>query len=152
MIPHTSIGNKGIYTSNLRTIVRTGITYVKDHVSLFKEFNRILHCDGWFVFSTEHPFFSYRYSNIENYFETKEVGCDWHGFAKVVTMPGYYHSPGSISDALTDNGFVIERILEPKPTARFKEIDAVDYQKLMKFPLFICMRTRKMSSPTSLWA
>jgi ubiquinone/menaquinone biosynthesis C-methylase UbiE len=126
------------------------IAYVKDHVMLFKEFNRVLHPDGWFVFSTEHPFFSYRYFNIENYFETKEVSCDWHGFAKVVTMPSYYHSLGSISDALTDNGFIIEKILEPKPIDKFKDADNEDYNKLMKFPLFICMRARKILSATSL--
>ncbi len=39
------------------------ITYIKDHEILFKEFNRVLVKNGWLVFSTEHPFFSYKYFN-----------------------------------------------------------------------------------------
>jgi SAM-dependent methyltransferase len=34
------------------------VTYIKDHTALFSEFNRVLHHNGWFIFSTEHPFFS----------------------------------------------------------------------------------------------
>jgi ubiquinone/menaquinone biosynthesis C-methylase UbiE len=119
------------------------ITYVKDHATLFAEFRRILKSNGWLVFSTEHPFFSYRFFNIDNYFETKEVSCDWHGFDKVVRMPGYYHNLGEICEALSTNGFLIERILEPKPIRQFELADKEGYDKLMRFPLFICMRARK---------
>ena len=41
--------------------------------------------------------------------------------------------------------FTIERILEPKPTGRFRKADQKEYQKLMRFPLFICIRARKIS-------
>jgi hypothetical protein len=61
-------------------------------------------------------------------------------------MPSYYHSLGSISDALTDSGFVIEKILEPKPTNEFKLQDPTGYEKLMKFPLFICIKAKKIAS------
>ncbi|MBN1700068.1 MAG: methyltransferase domain-containing protein [Spirochaetales bacterium] len=116
------------------------VTYVKDHTPLFAEFSRVLHPGGWLVFSTEHPFFSYRYFNIDNYFETREVSCVWKGFGKHVTMPSYYHSLGSIAEALSGNGFVIERILEPRPLPEFKFTSPEDYEDLMKFPLFICIR------------
>ena len=121
------------------------ITYVKDHRSLFSEFSRILRPKGWFVFSTEHPFFSYRYFKIENYFNTQEVSCDWHGFGKPVRMPSYYHSLGTISEALYKSGFVTQRIVEPKPTEKFKINDPVSHQKLMQFPLFICIKAIKLA-------
>jgi SAM-dependent methyltransferase len=70
------------------------ITYVFDHGALFGEFRRVLRTGGWFVFSTEHPFFSYQYFGIENYFESREVSCDWTGFGIRVRMPGYYHTSG----------------------------------------------------------
>ncbi len=119
------------------------ITYIKDHARLFGEINRVTKMGGWFVFSTEHPFFSYRYFGIKNYFETRRVSCDWDGFGGSVNMPGYYHSLGSISGALSANGFVIENILEPKPTDKFKEADGRSFEKLMKFPLFICFKAKK---------
>jgi ubiquinone/menaquinone biosynthesis C-methylase UbiE len=121
------------------------ITYVKNHKKLFSEFSRILRPKGWFVFSTEHPFFSYWYFKIENYFDTQEVSCDWQGFGEPVRMPSYYHSLGTISEALYKCGFVTQRIVEPKPTEEFKINDPVRYQKLMKFPLFICIKAKKIA-------
>ena len=119
------------------------ITYIENHTLLFKQFNRILRPNGWFVFSTEHPFFSYQYFKVGNYFETKQVSCEWVGFSKKVRMPSYYHCLGSITDSLTNNDFIIERVLEPKPTPEFKSADPDDYNKFMKFPLFICIKARK---------
>lgn len=126
------------------------ITYIKNHSYLFNEFNRVMKLNSWFIFSTEHPFFSYKYFKLENYFETKQVYCDWHEFGKTIKMPSYYHSLSSISNSLTDNGFIIEKILEPKPTEKFKENDIVSYKKLIKFPLFICFKAKKIADVSSL--
>ena len=119
------------------------ITYIRDHDALFAEFRRVLRTGGWLVFSTEHPFFSYGYFKIENYFETQDVGSDWTGFGEKVYVPSYYHSLGSICGALSKNGFIIERIVEPKPTEEFHIADPTEYGKRNKFPLFICFRTKK---------
>jgi SAM-dependent methyltransferase len=126
------------------------VAYIKDHDALFSEFNRALRPGGWFIFSTEHPFFAYDYYNLDNYFDTTRVQCDWYGFGKVVTMPAYYHSLGALTDALTNNGFLIEKILEPKPTDQFRERDPEGYENLMRCPLFICIKARKVSDIGSL--
>lgn len=120
------------------------ITYVMNLQALFGEFNRILKNAGWIVFSTEHPFSAYQYFGIENYFATTPVSCEWRGFGTKVNMPSYFHSLGSIAAAITDNGFAIEKILEPQPTEEFKNADRQEYEKLMKFPGFICFKARKM--------
>ena len=120
------------------------ITYVRDHKTLFAEFNRVLHSRGWLVISTEHPFFSYGYFKVPNYFKTKKVSSIWKGFGKPVRVPSYHHSLGSICEALSGNGYTIERIIEPKPTGRFRKANQKEYQKLMRFPLFICIRARKI--------
>ena len=120
------------------------ITYCRDLNQLFSEFSRILKSKGWFVFSTEHPFFSYKYFNIENYYNTKEISCTWTGFDKPVVMKSFYHSLGTITNALTDNGFVIEKIDESLPTEDFEKSDPIGYKKLLYFPLFIFFRARKM--------
>jgi hypothetical protein len=58
-------------------------------------------------------------------------------------MPGYCHSLGTISEALSENGLLIEKIVEPKPTSEFQVTDPEGYEKLVGFPLFIHMRARK---------
>lgn len=121
------------------------IGYVRDQNELFAEFCRLLRAGGWVVFSTEHPFFSYRYFKLEKYFETQEVSCYWTGFGEKVCMPSYYHSLGTICEALSKNGFAIETILEPKPTDEFLAADPERYERLMKFPLFMCIKARKMA-------
>ena len=50
------------------------ITYVRDHPTLFAEFNRVLHSRGWLVVSTEHPFISYGYFKVPNYFKLASHG------------------------------------------------------------------------------
>ena len=119
------------------------INYIKDLNQLFEEFYRILRKGGWFVFSTEHPFFSYKYFELDNYFETQKIGCTWTGFGKKVYVPEYYHSLGTLSECLTNSGFMIEKILEPKPTEEFKQADPDGYERLMKLPGFICFRSYK---------
>lgn len=119
------------------------VTYVRDQAALFAEFRRILRIGGWLVFSTEHPFFSYRYFKVGSYFETQEVSRHCIGLGEKVLMPSYYHSLGTITEALAENGFVMERILEPKPTDEFRGADPEGYQKLLAFPLFICIRASK---------
>ena len=38
---------------------------------------------------------------------------------------------------------MLDRIHEPLPTEEFKKVDPNDYEKLMKFPGFICIRAKK---------
>ncbi len=121
------------------------ITYVKNLEDLFIKFNRVLKTNGWFIFSTEHPFFSYKYNNIQNYFETKKVENEWSGFGEIVTMTSYYHSLSCITEALSNSGFIIEKIIEPKPTKDFEKSDKKRYDNLVKFPAFICFKAVKVT-------
>jgi SAM-dependent methyltransferase len=121
------------------------VGYVRDQMALFAEFRRLLRIGGWFVFSTEHPFFSYRYFKLENYYETQDVSCIWTGFGKRVCMPSYYHSLGTICEALSKNGFVIETLMEPKPTEDFRAADLERYEKLMRFPGFMCIKAKRVA-------
>ncbi len=120
------------------------ITYVKDLESLFTKFNAVLKEGGWFVFSTEHPFFKYDYFKLDNYFNPKKVETLWTGFDEEVLMTSYYHSLSAITEALSNSGFVIERVVEPKPTKEFENADKKGYDNLMKCPLFICFKAIKV--------
>lgn len=120
------------------------ITYIQDLKVLFQEFQRVLKPGGWFCFSTEHPFFSYHYFKLENYFDTQKVACDWKSFsAEPITMSSYYHSLSCITDALLDNGLVIEKILEAKPVPEFALKHPRGYAERLQSPSFIHFRARK---------
>lgn len=120
------------------------VTYVQDLKALFNEFQRVLKPSGWFCFSTEHPFFSYRYFNLENYFDTQLVTCEWKSFSdQPITMHSYHHSLGCITSALSDNGFVIEQLLEAKPSPEFALRNPKRYTERLLFPSFIHFRAKK---------
>lgn len=122
------------------------ISYLKDLDSTLAEFNRILKKSGLFIFSDGHPFFDFnhRSSKSDNYFGSELIKITWQGFGVPIEIPFFRRPLSRVTDALWGNGFIIERILEPKPTKDFKKADPEGYEKLMKFPGFICFRCKKV--------
>jgi SAM-dependent methyltransferase len=120
------------------------LNYIKDWGSTFAEFYRVLRPAGYFVFSVSHPFFDYTYFKSDSYFETELVGSEWRGFGPVrVHMPSFRRSLEATLNPLLEAGFRLERILEPKPTAEFKEADPQSYEELSRQPSFLCIRAKK---------
>lgn len=117
--------------------------YIENWVPIFMEFNRVLVEDGVFVFSMEHPFTKSLYHQSENYFKTERVEWLWRGFGMPVLMPSYRRPLEAMVEPLSQSCFVVERILEPRPTHEFKEREPEDYERLCKQPSFICIRTKK---------
>jgi SAM-dependent methyltransferase len=120
------------------------LDYVRDWDALFREFFRVLREGGHVVFSAGHPadeFFDHHPRG--NYFEVERVDYAWRGFGPAVQMPYFRRPLGAMLDPLLAAGFVLERLLEPRPVPLFKEYDPSDYEKLMRQPGFICLRARK---------
>ena len=118
--------------------------YIEDWGSTFGEFHRVLRPGGYFILSVTHPFFDYTYFQSKNYFETELVGSEWRGFGTVkVHMPSFRRSLEATINPLIESGFRLERILEPRPTEKFKEADPKDYEELLERPCFLCIRARK---------
>ncbi len=118
------------------------ISYIEDLSSLFAELARLLKSGGLFIFSTHHPMDDFlRKGGI--YFETTTMADTWRGFGgEPVHMPFYRRSLTSITEALWQAGFVIERLIEPLPTEEFRQTDPKHYDELMTCPAFICFRAR----------
>ncbi len=115
--------------------------YLKDWSMPMSEFNRVLRPDGTFVFSIHHPFTEWKNTNKKNYFERSFLEDYWINLQKTVH---YYGRPlTDIFGAVTDAGFVIEKILEPRPEQKFQEIDPENYELLMSEPWFLCIRARR---------
>jgi len=123
------------------------IPYVRDLTRLFKEFYRVLKNPGVLVFSDGHPFGDYllfkRKRKSKNYFQTELVGLTWRGFGIPVYIPGYRRPLSALLNPIIEAGFIVDRIVEPLPTEKFKKADPKNYRKLMRMPAFICIRARK---------
>lgn len=117
--------------------------YFKDWVHVFREFHRVLVESGVFVFSTEHPFSKSLWHKSENYFATEKVEMLWTGFGVPVLMPSYRRPLEAIVEPLFKTGFLVERILEPRPTVEFREKEPEGYERLSKQPVFMCVRAKK---------
>lgn len=115
--------------------------YIEDWTPVFREFRRVLKNDGVLVFSVGHPSIDYVLKNgVEDYFKVERVDMWWTGFGVRVLMPSYRRPLESMTNALYEAGFLIERIIEPRPTSEYKEADPQGYEEVSKRPSFICIK------------
>ncbi|MHA2427591.1 MAG: class I SAM-dependent methyltransferase [Candidatus Hermodarchaeia archaeon] len=126
------------------------LDYVKDWDSLFAEFARILRDDGYFIFSTEHPFSKFTYKDHpkcevlpENYYEKEYVEFTWTGFGQPILVPSYRRPLAMFFECLHSVGFYLEKLVEPRPTEDFKRQNPESYEKASRNPTFLCIRARK---------
>lgn len=121
------------------------IHYLRHLGPVFAEIHRVLKPGGRFVFSTHHPQAEYPEESASGvYFETEPVEQTW-GTLGVVR---FFRRPLSdITEALSQSGFVIERLIEPKPTNAFREASPQAYERLLRAPAFLLIRARKSSEP-----
>jgi RNA polymerase sigma-70 factor (subfamily 1) len=117
---------------------------VADWYQVFREFYRLLRDPGYLVFSVGHPFdefFAHHPSG--NYFGVERVAWQMRMSGVSVLVPYFRRPLQAMLDPLFAAGFVLEHLVEPQPTAQFKEHDPADYEKLMRSPGFLCIRAKK---------
>lgn len=119
------------------------LNYIDDLAPVYQQFYFLLKSGGHLVVSLGHPFFDFLYYKSDNYFATEKVGTVWRGFGKPVYVPAYRHSLSAVINPLLETGFILERVLEPLPMEEFKQADPEEYDKLMRYPGFICLRAQK---------
>lgn len=114
--------------------------YIEDWDVTIREFYRVLKPNGYLVISIEHPFFEYTYFKSTKYFETELVKCTWSGFGKPVEIHSYRRPLNACITPLLNNGFHIEKLVEPKPIKEFEKLDPKHYKELTEFPAFLCIK------------
>jgi SAM-dependent methyltransferase len=113
--------------------------YLRDWAPTLAEFRRILKPAGWLLLSTHHPATEASRFDIANYFATEELEDYWSWVGRV----RFYRRPlTAIIGAITDAGFVIDRLVEPRPTEWFREEKPDAYARLLKHPEFLIVRAR----------
>ncbi len=117
--------------------------YLEDWNLTMREFYRVLKTKGQLIISIEHPFFEYNYYKSTAYFKTEPVKCIWSGFGKPTEIHSHRRSLHDCIAPLTDNGFYIDKLIEPKPLKEFEELDQKHYKELNEFPAFMCIRAVK---------
>ncbi|NQU18538.1 class I SAM-dependent methyltransferase [bacterium] len=150
------------------------VHYIKNIKLLFNEVSRMLKKRGLFIFSIRHPmtevlkkieindkreyvlipyFHNKKYTwNMLKRFETISYKCDLKKIMnsavedgiKGMEMVNYHHTFGNIINCLNDSGFVIERLLEPKPSKRSEKYNKKDYSRTSKYPSFCVIKARKI--------
>lgn len=118
--------------------------YLQDWNPTMKEFFRVLKPKGHLVISIEHPFFEYNYFASKKYFEVEHVKCTWKGFGIPVEVNSFRRPLGECIAPITNNGFYIDTLLEPKPTTEFEKLDPRHFKELNEFPSFMCIRAVKI--------
>lgn len=126
------------------------LDYIEDWRPLFQEYFRILKRGGWFLFSCGHPLGDWTWfkrklpEQADSYFNSHLFTVEWYGFGDPpVPITAYRRPLAAMFNPLTEAGFHLERIVEPRPTAEFKEQDLEEYDYLSREPGFICVLARK---------
>jgi SAM-dependent methyltransferase len=115
--------------------------YIEDWVPVFKEFRRVLKSDGVLVFSVGHPAINFVLKEgMEDYFSVHRMEMPWTGFGVEVVMPSYHRPIEAIVESLHETGFLMERLIEAKPTEDYRRADPEGYEKVSKRPSFLNIR------------
>jgi len=115
--------------------------YIEDWVPVFKEFRRVLKSDGVFVFSVGHPAINFVLKEgVEDYFGVHMMEMLWTGFGVEVVMPSYHRPIEAMVESLHEAGFLVERLIEAKPTEDYRRVDPEGHEKVSKRPTFLNVR------------
>ncbi|QLL09961.1 methyltransferase domain-containing protein [Mycobacterium vicinigordonae] len=113
------------------------LEYVDDRIAALDELRRVLRPEGALVLSRQHPTGDWlRHGG--NYFEARVIEETWSRGWQV----RYWLTPlEQTCEELHKAGFLIERLLEPRPEAEAAEIDQEKYERLNREPTgFLAIR------------
>ena len=118
--------------------------YIRDWTTTLSEISRVLIPDGLLVFSTHHPTHEAQRLAAEGfpvrYDEIQSVEEEWEDIGRVRF---FRRSLTRITDVLAETGFVVERLVEPVPTAAFRAVKPEAYERLLTRPEFLIVQARR---------
>jgi len=118
------------------------IHYAADRAAAFAEFWRVLRPGGAAVVSTQHPTADWLRKG-GSYFQTALETDTWRTLSGEQPVQFWREPLSALCAAATDAGFLIEKLIEPKPADTMRERFPEDYQKLSNEPGFLILRLLK---------
>ncbi|WP_344682373.1 class I SAM-dependent methyltransferase [Saccharopolyspora taberi] len=117
------------------------IHHADDRRAAFAEFHRVLRTGGSLVLSTQHPTMDWVRKG-GSYFDVVLETDTW-GVGGGTTVRYWREPLSSLCAAATDSGFLIERLVEPRPAESMRERYPEYFERLNHQPDFLVLRLRK---------
>ncbi|MBN1433121.1 class I SAM-dependent methyltransferase [Candidatus Fermentibacterales bacterium] len=139
----------GFVGSQSQDLVVCGLalSYARDLGRVYAEFSRVLRPGGFLVASLGHPWAEMRWSRNESYLETEMLCLEWRGFGEPNTAVRWFRRPlAAVLSPLFEQGFLMDRLIEPIPLPEGREKDPETYDRLCRMPGFLCFRAVKPDS------
>lgn len=118
--------------------------YLKEWTPTFKELSRVIRPGGTFLFSVHHPFMDYTRYNCDDYFQIQSISETWYKPNLTIEVSFYRRSLQDIVNETT-TFFYLEKLIEPKPQEKMKEIKEKSYHYLKTSPHFLMVEASKKS-------
>lgn len=144
-IDHARLGEPLPYPSASfdLSVCALAIHYVQDAAAAFAELHRVLRPGGALVMSTQHPTTDWLRKG-GSYFD-QVLETDVWNFSDGEHQLRYWRVPLSqLCDWAADAGFLIERLIEPRPVEAMRTRSPRHYEKLNREPCFLILRLRKL--------
>jgi ubiquinone/menaquinone biosynthesis C-methylase UbiE len=113
--------------------------YLENWTQVFQEFRRVLKPGGELIYSVHHPFMDFTKFTCEDYFEKQLLVDTWIKPNITIKVSFFRRSLQDIINETT-NYFVLEKIVEPKPVEKMREVDGKSYHYLSTNPHFLLIK------------
>ncbi|WP_088413626.1 class I SAM-dependent methyltransferase [Mycobacteroides saopaulense] len=121
--------------------------YLRDWQVPLASFARILRPGGWVVISLDHPFGAPLPDQHDGYFQHQLVSDTWTKADVEVTQHFWRRPLAQVVDAFADAGFLVERIVEPRPSGEAMRRFPAELRNVVDSPSFIVYRLRYSGAP-----
>jgi SAM-dependent methyltransferase len=121
--------------------------YLREWDVALQSFATALRPGGWAVISLDHPFGPALPDQQGGYFDTELVSETWRKGDVEVTQRFWRRPLAAVVDAFADAGFVVDRIVEARPSADALRRWPADLAGLAIAPSFVVYRLRLRLTP-----
>ncbi|MFA9557959.1 class I SAM-dependent methyltransferase [Evansella sp. AB-rgal1] len=135
------LGESLPFPDNTFDIIVSSLTlhYIESWTKTFREFQRILKPGGIFIYSVHHPFMDFTRFPCNDYFETKLLKETWKKPRISIEVRFFRRSMQNIINETT-TFFQLDKMLEPQPHEKMKEIKEEAYHYLQTNPHFLIIK------------